>query len=376
MDGKITTGLTAITRQPDQQVVRTKRLGKGIRKGFKGAVITALLFGVMMAQQSGLLEKAPILGETVPAPREQGEILVDADNGEVLCGRNQHAVLYPASTTKILTALVVLENEDIEQMVTVGPEIYRVPQDASRAWVYEGQQMSVRELLYALMLPSGNDAAYTLAAHLGRRISGDESMSADEAIAAFVAAMNRTAEDLGLDHSHFVNPDGYHHPDHYSTAYDIALIASQAMRNLDFQQIVQTTTYPAPPGITVEDHPVIWKNTNRLLDEADPYYLASATGIKTGYTTQAGYCLASSASRPGRNLIAVVLNSTESGVLSSSLRLLEYGFSVESAPFTPREESPQASRPNHYLEYGLIAAGLLYLFRFFRRKKYRSPRRQ
>ena len=346
------------------------------KKGLFILIICSLL-GILFAQEPDYLASPMVLGEMIQPSREQGEILINQDNGQELSAHNEHSVFYPASTTKILTALVVIQNEDLGRVVTVGDEINSLLPDASRAGLYIGEKITVRELLYALMLPSGNDAAYTLAVDLGRSLSNDKSMNSRDAITVFVALMNRTAQDLGAQSSHFINPDGYHHPDHYSTACDMALIAREAMQNPDFQQIVETRAYPAPEGVINENKQVFaWENTNRLLNKNDPYYLADVTGIKTGHTSQAGYCLVSSASRQGRNLIAVVLNSTEPGVLSSSIRLLEYGFSIEQSEFIPGEQTKSASNGEKYFKYCLIIIGFIYLYRLlFRRNKRVSSRK-
>ena len=341
------------------------------------ALIICLLLGIFIAQDPELLEKPLALGEGIHPSREQGEILINQDNGQMLFGRNEHVIFYPASTTKILTALVVLENEDLDWVVTVGDEINLLSPDASRAGLYVGEQITVRELLYALMLPSGNDAAYTLAVDLGRRLNNDESMQARDAMTVFAALMNQTAQELGTQNSNFINPDGYHHPDHYSTAYDMALIAREAMQNPDFKQIVGTSTYPAPAGVSLDNKQVpAWENTNRLLNKEDLYYFADATGIKTGHTSQAGYCLVSSASRQERKLIAVVLNSTESGVLSSSTRLLEYGFSIAQSQYLPEEQPQSANQKSKYFENFLIIIGFIILYRLLFRRNRRAPRRK
>lgn len=335
-------------------------------------LIIFLLLGIFISKPEQL-KKPMALGEAIIPSGEQGEILINQNNGKVLSAQNQHNILYPASTTKILTALVVLENEDLEQVVTVGEEINLLLPDASRAGLYVGEQITVRDLLYALMLPSGNDAAYTLAIDLSRRLNDDESMSSGQALTAFADMMNQTAQELGAQSSHFINPDGYHHPDHYSTAYDIALIAREAMQNPDFQQIVGTAAYPAPAGIINDNQPVFtWENTNRLLNQNDPYYYTGITGIKTGHTSQAGYCLVSSASRQGRNLIAVVLNSTESDVLSSTTRLLEYGFSIDQSEYMPTEQEQlqSVSKENQFIKYIVIITGFIFLYRLlFRRRR-------
>lgn len=344
-------------------------------KGRLLIIICFLLALSIITQTPEILEKPLVLGETLPDFQPQGEILINQENGQTLYSQNENTRFYPASTTKILTALVVLENEDLDQVITVGDEINLLLPDSSRAGLYVGEQISVRELLYALMLPSGNDAAYTLAVSLGRSLNKDESMDTGEAIKAFTALMNQTAQELGARHSNFMNPDGYHHPDHYTTAWDMALIARKAMQNKDFQTIVQSRTHPAPKGTVINQQPVQnWENSNRLLNPDDPFYFADSTGIKTGHTTQAGYCLVSSASRQGRNLLAVVFNSTETGVLSSSAKLLEYGFSIDQSVFEPKQPVEKPSEETPYLKYLLIIIGFICLYRLLLHRP--KPRRR
>jgi D-alanyl-D-alanine carboxypeptidase (penicillin-binding protein 5/6) len=282
--------------------------------------------------------------------------------------------LYPASTTKILTALVTLENEDLDDVVAVGDEIALLRPDASKAGLQVGQEVTVRELLYALMLPSGNDAAYTLAVEVARETSG-ESMNSKEALSFFAAMMNQRAMELGAKNSHFENPDGYHSPEHYSTAYDMALIARAAMQNNFFRQVVQTPAYQGHSVSDSQGREIMWANTNRLLNENDPFYYSGATGIKTGHTTQAGYCLVASASRRDTNLIAVVLNSTATGVWAESARLLDYGFSqAQTAPAAEPISTQPPADGNRTFRYFLIGVGFLFLYRMLFRRSGPQPR--
>lgn len=262
----------------------------------------------------------------------KGAILMEMHNGKVLYEKNPDERLYPASTTKILTALVALENGNLDDTITVGKEVLMIPWDSSKALLKEGERLTLRELLMGLMLPSGNDAAMTIAVYIGRKVTGD--MSLDEAKAAdkFSQLMNDRAKKAGANNSNFINPHGYHDKDHYTTARDLALITREAMKYEFFREVVKTYKYNA------EDKPVfnngqvqetvdhIWRNTNELINESGKNYYEYATGVKTGYTTPAGQCVVSSASKDGMDLIAVVLGTSSQNRWEDSKKLLEYGF--------------------------------------------------
>ncbi len=197
---------------------------------------------------------------------------------------------YPASLTKILTAICVIENCNVDEMVLITEDTVNV--EGSSIYLKEGQKYSVKSLLYGLMLRSGNDSAETLAKH----VSG----SVDD----FVALMNRTAKNLGAINSNFVNPHGLHDDNHYTTAFDLALITSYAMKNPLFSEIVSTKKvtvgYMNELG---EEKSVTFVNKNKMLNEYE-----GAVGVKTGFTKKAGRCLVSGAKRDGKTVISVVFN--------------------------------------------------------------------
>ncbi|MBO8142528.1 MAG: D-alanyl-D-alanine carboxypeptidase [Firmicutes bacterium] len=237
--------------------------------------------------------------EQGPAVRAASAILIEAATGTVLYAKNEHAARPMASTTKIMTALLALENSGLEEMVTVSSRATRVT--GSDAGLRPGQRLTMRELLHGLLLPSGNDAANAVAEH----VSGSQP--------AFVAMMNERAQQLGATRTRFANPHGLDAPGHYSTAYDLALIARTALLFPTFGQIVQT------PEFRPESISRTWRNTNRLLWSFD-----GIEGVKTGTTSGAGYCLVAAASRGGMRLISVVLDSPDRW--QDTVRLLEYGF--------------------------------------------------
>lgn len=298
------------------------------------------------------LREAP--GNNPPSPPDmeaQGGVLIDRDSGALLYAKNAGFRLYPASTTKILTALLAVEHGAINEQITVGPEVSLIPADASRAGLRVGDRLTLQELLYALMLPSGSDAAYVLAVHIGG--DGQNKLTPGEAMARFAELMNRRAAAIGAVDSHFVNPDGFHAPDHYSTPYDMALIAREAMKNPAFREVVATPDYSSR---SISGARVKWENTNKLIHPENPHYMPEANGIKTGTTRQAGYCLISSASRNNRNLIAVVLRSNETDLYRDSRRFLEFGF-IENS--TVQVMPPTSVKTNYIPEQALYGAIVL-----------------
>ncbi len=234
-------------------------------------------------------------------------VLYDATNGKTLYSKNAEEQCYPASTTKLMTALVTLQYADQNTVFTVGDEIRLIDPESSRAFLRIGNRIDLQTLLEAIMLPSGNDAAYTAAANVGRIIAGNESLSAQAAIAKFCEKMNEVAKSIGANNSHFVNPDGIHNANHYTTAADMLLICKAALENPTLAAVmaeekVTRTFLSGETGAT-------WYNTNYLLRTDTRYLYEGATGLKTGHTDEAGYCLTASAERDGVKLIAVLMNS-------------------------------------------------------------------
>ncbi|MFK9090914.1 D-alanyl-D-alanine carboxypeptidase family protein [Bacillus salipaludis] len=257
------------------------------------------------------------LNLTSPIQGEAGLVL-DLDSGKVMYEKNDHKRLYPASTTKIVTALLAVEYGKLTDRITVGKEAQFKTEGESTAWLKEGQVLTLRELLAGLMLPSGNDAARTTAVYIAKKQLDNPHVSEEKALDYFVSMMNKKAQELGAKESHFMNPHGLHHPNHYTTAYDLGLIASEAIKNPTFKEIVSSKVY--------SDEAVTYQNRNKLLDSNSPYYFEGANGIKTGFTDEAGYCLVSSAERNGKKLMAVVLNSSKESVWNDSTTLLTNGF--------------------------------------------------
>lgn len=285
-----------------------------------------------------VLSGMPALGET-PADYDinqphnlkqeylfaESALLVDEDSGEVLFSKNSKVRMYPASTTKIMTLMLALESGvDLESMVTIPQEAAQIAEGSSVIPVSPGDVMTFRDLLYGFMLSSGNDGANAIA------------VLTEGSIEAFVSHMNRRAEELGCQGTHYVNAHGYHDPEHYTTAQDLALISREAMRNPIFREIVAAPKWSLSiqrNGSQVNTN-VISRNT--LLQEESKYYYADCTGIKTGHHSKAGWCFVGSAEREGRRVICVVLNCEEEmSKWYDAARLFEYGF-TRYAPVTLR----------------------------------------
>ena len=232
-------------------------------------------------------------------------VLINGDTGQVLFEKDSNLKLYPASTTKILTALAVLNNVGPDETVTVSENVEGT--DGTSIWLVGGEQLTVRELLYAMMLNSANDAALALAEYVGGSQEG------------FAKMMNGNAQKIGAQNSNFTNPHGLPDDNHYTTAYDLALIAKEAMKIPKFREIVATSDYTIN-RVDPEAQSLLY-NHNRLLNRYE-----GANGIKTGYTVAAGQCIVASAIKNGRELIAVVLGSEGNNVWTDATGLLDYGF--------------------------------------------------
>lgn len=258
----------------------------------------------------------------IPGLEGDAVLVMDRNTGKVIYSEQAKKRMYPASTTKILTALILLEKSRPDATVTVGNEVLLLAADESSAGLVPGETLTVKELVAAMLLPSGNDAARTAAAYVTRLETGKEP-GPGEANALFAELMNKRAKEIGAKRSHFVNPHGMHDPQHYTTAYDMALIAREAMDNAEFRAIVSETRYVAASDARYVRP---FENRNKLLNPGEDWYFQGANGIKTGYTEKAGYCLVGSAVQNGKELITVVLHSSEQGVWSDTVKLLEYGF--------------------------------------------------
>ena len=215
------------------------------------------------------------------------EIVMEKNTNRIIYSNNINEKMYMASTTKIITAILVIESMNMSDIITVGAKTTGI--EGSSIYLETGEKLSVKDLLYGLMLRSGNDCAETLA------------VACCGSIEKFADKMNEFAINLGAKNSHFTNPHGLHDDNHYTTAYDLALISCYAMKNPIFKEIVSSKSVKIP--FTTKDTTRYLVNKNKML-----FNYENSTGIKTGYTKKAGRCLVSSCEKDGMELISVVLN--------------------------------------------------------------------
>lgn len=238
----------------------------------------------------------------------------------VLYEKESDERIAPASTAKMLTVLTVLEYCDEDEQVLAGREVQLIAEDASRAWLNPGNELTIRQLLDALLLPSGNDAAYTLAVFTGRKIYRDDEISIEKALAVFVEAMNEKAAEIGAADSNFTNPDGYDAGGQYTTAHDLACIAkafweSDILRDIAGSYRISDTW--------LSGQKVTYNNSNELINPDSQYYYERAAGLKTGKSEAAGCCLVSAAYIDNELYLCVVMGSTEEGRWTDSLALYD-----------------------------------------------------
>jgi D-alanyl-D-alanine carboxypeptidase (penicillin-binding protein 5/6) len=271
-------------------------------------------------------------------------ILAEQHTGKILYAKNERAKMYPASLTKILTALVALEYLDLDSVIIVGKEIHGLPADYNTAVHTEGEAITVRNLIRALIIHSGNETGCILAINTIRARENRESIPYADAERLFSMLMNEKARELGATDSRFNNPYGLHSEEHYTTAYDMALICRAYMDNETLRQIAGERGYEGDglegreiPGARVRAYN--WQSHNQLLlggSNAYPY----ATGIKTGFTDEAGECLAASASRRGIDLVAVVFFSKDPGRWQDAKMLFDYGFETYAYEAIQEKDAP------------------------------------
>ncbi len=257
---------------------------------------------------------------TEPTIASSAGILVEASTGKILYEKNAYEKMYPASTTKVLTAILVLENCNLDEMASVSHNaIFSIPNGYVNCNLQEGEKISIKDLMYALMVKSANDAAVVLAEHIGGSVGG------------FAEMMNKKAKEIGCQNTHFVNPNGIHDENHYTTAYDLYLMASYGMKNETFRNYVSTPSYTLPTTNKYATNDRICITTNDMIRPNSRYYNENAIGIKTGYTTEAQNCLIAAARKNDIEVISVVLHAgtNEQGLSERYIdtkTLFDYGF--------------------------------------------------
>jgi D-alanyl-D-alanine carboxypeptidase (penicillin-binding protein 5/6) len=293
------------------------------------------------------------------APAYTGEInpdiaamLIDADSGRVLHEQRADEQVKPASTTKILTTIVALENSSLTEEVIVPPEgdwTPKISMGYSLLKIKKDEKITMKDLLYGMMLVSGDDAACAIAVHVGQKTDPQNPMT------AFMNMMNAKAQEIGMTSSAFKNPGGVEEEGHYVTARDMSKLAVYAMKSPDFKEMVKTFSYDMAatnkhPAQTIE-------NTNVLLDAEDTSYYQYATGIKTGSTRAAGGCLVASATKNGMNLICLIFNDQtkdRSDRWKIAKGLFEWGFenytTIDVAPYLEAAGPVQVEVENYSAE--------------------------
>ncbi len=257
----------------------------------------------------------------LPKLSSSSAVLVDSYSNKLLFNKNSDKKIYPASTTKILTAILALENLDLDSSVVISESAINIPWDSSNAALKKGEVISVKDLLYALMLKSGNDSANALA----EATSGT--------LDKFIFLMNDKLKELGCNNTNFTNAHGYHDKNHYSTAEDMIKILSYAVKNQDFVKICSTSKYTIPP---TNKTPVerVYQNTNRLiLSKSDSYlsrYYEFCMGGKTGYTHEAGRTLVTFGKKDDKFLLVGIFGvndtSGDDKRYTDAISLFDYGF--------------------------------------------------
>lgn len=317
-------------------------------KGMKKKVVFLLAFFILLLTGSALGAGLPEFGE------EEGVIISETKSGDILFEQNQGKKYFPASTTKLLTALVAVEEGSLGDKITVGDEITLIDDSSSVAGLVKNEVLTLNELLYALLLPSGNDAANTIAVNVGKKIAANNKLDNAAAIAVFVEAMNNKAKILGMNNSNFKNAHGLHDEEHYTTPEDLLKLGKAAFDNDVIREISRTkehklkvqiapkvsgdkttteTSDSSTTGSVITEH--VWHNSNMLLFPSyellgenyvqetgltgeNPVYNAYATSGKTGFEDAAQKCLVFEAESGDKDIIGVILKGGEEGIFEEA----------------------------------------------------------
>lgn len=286
---------------------------------FKKVTIGFTIIGLVFASFSFTPEKtkadqSPAWPSEHISTKAKSSCLIDYETGTVLYEKKSHNKRFPASITKTLTALLTIENCDMNETVTYSKNAIACIRDgAANIGAKVGEKMTVRDALYGLMLHSGNECAIALGEHM----FGNEK--------AFAAKLNERAKQAGAKDSHFVNGNGLHNENHYVTAYDMAMILRAALKHPLFREVIGTTQYTIPKN-NKRKHRFFATMRHKMIWEGGPYYYKGIIGGKTGFTDQSGNTLVTAAKRNGLTLVAVVLKSDSSHVYTDTKKLFDYGF--------------------------------------------------
>lgn len=249
--------------------------------------------------------------EDPPTVSADSVVLMDAETGELLYSKNPDSAYPPASTTKLMTALLTLERLSLDDTVKIGKNPPLV--EGSKIYLFEGEEIKVRDLLYGLLLVSGNDCAEALA----EKISGS--------VDSFAVEMNKRALELGAKNTNFINPSGLFNEEHKTSAKDLALIMGELSKNPEYSKIATASFYNIPPTNKSSSERPLW-NENKLIQKSSTYYYEGCQGGKTGYTVQSQHSYVSVASRNGQKLIVALVHDSKKTFFPDAISLFNYGF--------------------------------------------------
>ena len=294
---------------------------KSLKKGLAATLLSVTAFTqILTPVQAGHVSEAVTSSSldanwpSGPSVNSQAAILIEAETGTILYEKNIHQKMYPASITKTLTTLIAYEQCELDEQVTfTQATLNTIPYDSSRIWVDRGNYMNMEDCLAAILIMSANDVAAGVAEHIGGTLD------------AFADIMNERAEELGCLNTHFVNAHGYHDPDHYTTAYDMAQIGRAFFDVDQLCTLAKERNFKHGPT-DGQPKPINEWNQNKLL-ATRAYEYEYLVGSKTGYTSDAGQTLISCAQKDGLKLICVVLNAASPNQYKDTISLFDFGFS-------------------------------------------------
>lgn len=284
------------------------------KRGISAALATFMLLTIPTEA------KADVYWPDGPSISAPSAIVMEVNSGAILYEKNSDEVNYPASITKVLTTLLALENCDLEEVVTFSDDAIKYNQgDTSHIARDYGEQMTMKECLYAVMLESANECAYAVAEHVGQKLGGDYN--------TFIDLMNQRAKELGCTNTHFANANGLPDENHWTSAHDMALISAEAYRNETFRIIVGTRSYRIPPT-NKHDEITPLNNHHAMISnyKTNKYMYEYCTGGKTGYTDAAGATLVSYAEKDGLTLVCVVMRTSNGIHYEETRSLFEHCF--------------------------------------------------
>lgn len=246
----------------------------------------------------------------------ESAVLIDAKTGIVLYDKNMNAKSYPASTTKILTSILLLENTKPTDILTHSHNsIFNIGPGSSHIGMRENEEITMDQALHGILLASANEVCMAVAEHISGSVEN------------FVELMNERAKKIGAKNTQFANPHGFYDENHYTTSYDMALLMKDAIKNEEFIKVISTTRYTIPPTNIINQERIL-NNTNKLIYPLSPFYYKYSIGSKTGYTSESGNTLVSYAKKDDIDLIAAVMKDDGTKVYNDTKSLFEYGFSL------------------------------------------------